>query len=265
MFAEENLLEGNLDEALKDLASQVRKDPSNVKYRVFLFQLLALLGEWERALTQLNVAADLDASTLAMVQMYREALRCEALRHEIYATGKHAPLLFGEPEQWLALLMEALRLTTDGKYAAAQKLRDEAFQCAPVTSGIIDGTPFAWIADADSRMGPVLEAIVKGRYYWMPFHRIKTITIEKPEDLRDYIWMPVHFEFVNGGETVGLIPTRYVGSHVSEEPQVRMGHKTIWLEQGEDAFVGLGQRLLTTDTAEHALMDIRKIELNSAT
>lgn len=264
MSGQDKLYEKNPEEALKRLEGQIRKDPSNIKYRVFLFQLLAILGDWERAMTQLNVAADLDASTLAMVQMYREALRCEALRNEIYDTGKHAPLLFGEPEQWLALLVEALRLTSDGKYAAAQKLRDEAFQLSPVTSGKIDGVPFEWIADADPRMGPVLEAIVNGHYYWMPFHRIKTITIEEPVDLRDYVWMPAHFTFANGGETVGLIPTRYSGSHASEDAQVRMGRKTIWLEPEKDLFLGQGQRLLTTDTAEYAIMDIRKIELNTS-
>ena len=47
------------------------------KLRVFLFQLLCVLGQWERALTQLNVAAELDAQALAMAQMYREALQCE--------------------------------------------------------------------------------------------------------------------------------------------------------------------------------------------
>ncbi|MFQ5587549.1 MAG: type VI secretion system accessory protein TagJ [Nitrospiria bacterium] len=264
MLAEERLREGNLEDALKLLEGQVRKDPSNAQYRIFLFQLLSILGDWERAATQLDIAADLDASTLAMVQMYREALRCEALRDEIIRTGKYAPVLLGEPEQWLAPMLQALRLTAEGRYPAARKLRDEAFQLAPMTSGVIDGTPFRWIADADPRMGPVLEAVVNGRYYWMPFHRVKAITIEEPADLRDYVWMPAHFTFVNGGETVGLIPTRYAGSHTSEDAQVQMGHKTIWLEQGKDLFGGQGQRLFTTDTAEYAIMDIRKIELNPA-
>ncbi len=63
----------------------MRKDPANAKHRIFLFQLLAVLGQWERAMNQLNVAGELDAGTLAMVQTYREALRCEVLRGEIFA------------------------------------------------------------------------------------------------------------------------------------------------------------------------------------
>ena len=62
MLAEQALHEGNLDETLASLQDQVRKDPSNAKLRVFLFQLLALLGQWDRAMNQLNVAGDLDAA-----------------------------------------------------------------------------------------------------------------------------------------------------------------------------------------------------------
>ncbi|MFO1349473.1 MAG: hypothetical protein U1F68_01835 [Gammaproteobacteria bacterium] len=40
------------------MQEQVRKNPANAKYRVFLFQLLAVLGQWERALNQLNGRRD---------------------------------------------------------------------------------------------------------------------------------------------------------------------------------------------------------------
>ena len=64
-LAEQHLQEGRLQEALAELQNQVRKDPANPKLRTFLFQLLAVLGEWDRALTQLNVAGELDAANLA--------------------------------------------------------------------------------------------------------------------------------------------------------------------------------------------------------
>lgn len=60
--------------------AEVRKAPADAKRRVFLFQLLAVMGDWDRALNQLNVAGELDSGTLAMVSTYREALRCEVLR-----------------------------------------------------------------------------------------------------------------------------------------------------------------------------------------
>ena len=268
MDAQVSLSQGKPEETLLQLQATVRSDPSNVKHRVFLFQLLAVMGQWDRALTQLNVAGELDASTLAMVQTYREALLCEGLRADVFA-GKRSPVVFGEPEQWIALLLESLSLMADGQYAKSQDVRNQAFELAPATSGIIgdpsgpDSETFEWIADADARMGPVLEAIINGRYYWVPFHRIQSINIEVPEDVRDMVWMPAYFTWANGGETVGLIPTRYPGSEASEDNPIRLAQKTTWQELDDGVYQGMGQRMLATDVGEYPLMDLRLITLNS--
>ena len=261
MPAEQSLRDGDLKAALAELQEQVRRQPGDAKPRIFLFQLLSVLGQWERALTQLDVVRDLDAGTLAMAQAYREALHCEALRPGIFA-GQRSPMVFGEPQQWVALLFEALRLTAAEKYKESQEARAQAFEDAPGTSGTLDGREFEWIADADSRLGPMLEAIVDGKYYWIPFHRVRKIQIEEPVDLRDVVWMPCHFTWANGGETVGLIPTRYPGSEASEDSSILMARRTDWAQRPAEIYLGLGQRMLATDLGEHSLMDVRSISLN---
>jgi len=261
--AEETLRDGDIATALKLLQEKVRSVPADAKPRIFLFQLLAVMGQWERALNQLDVAATLDPSALAMAQTYREALRCELLRAEVFA-GKRSPMVFGEPEQWLALLIESLLLTARGETAQAQKLRDDAFEAASGSPGTIDGVAFQWIADADMRLGPILEAIVNGRYYWIPFSRLSRIDIEEPADLRDVVWMPAHFEFTNGGEAVGLLPSRYPASETSADAAVCLARKTVWEERSPGVFHGFGQRVLTTEAGEHPLMDVRKIALGAA-
>jgi type VI secretion system protein ImpE len=258
MLAEDRLREGDLDESLRQLQVQVRKNPANAKYRVFLFQLLALMGQWERAMNQLNVAGELDSGTLAMVQTYREALRCEVLRGEIFA-GRRSPLVFGAPEEWFALLLEAQRLLAQGSGDQARAMRECALESAPAMPGTIDGAPFEWIMDGDNRLGPVLEAIVNGRYYWIPFQHIRSIQVEEPEDLRDLVWMPANFTWGNGGESVGLIPTRYQGSEASRDPGIRRSRRTEWLEQPGGGYVGQGQRMFFTDSGEYPLMDVRRI------
>ena len=85
MTAEESLKEGRVQEAMDLLKDQVRKDPSDARKRVFLFQLLCITGEWDKALNQLKVSGELDPGTLAMVQTYREAIRCENLRAGVFA------------------------------------------------------------------------------------------------------------------------------------------------------------------------------------
>jgi type VI secretion system protein ImpE len=258
--AEESVRAGRLDEALADLQAQVRRAPADPRLRIFLFQLLVLRGDWDRALTQLQVSGEMDAKALAMVQTYREALRCEALRREVFE-GKRTPLLFGRPAEWMALLLSALKTDADGHPAEAQALRERAFESAPATAGRIDDQPFAWIADADQRLGPMLEAIVNGRYYWIPFHRLREVRLEKPVDLRDLVWTPAELVYANGGETVALLPSRYPGSETAGDTRLALGRATEWREQAGGLHVGLGQRLLATDQGEYGLLDVRKIEL----
>jgi len=260
--AEENVRAGRLDEALSELQAQVRKNPADARLRVFLFQLLVVRGEWDRALTQLKVASDMDASTVAMLKTYQEALRCEVLRAEVFA-GRRTPLLFGKPAEWMSLLVEALRLTATEKYEEARSLRERAFESAPAMAGTIDDQPFAWIADADSRLGPLMEVIVNGRYYWIPFSRVKEVRIEKPQDLRDVAWMPASLSLANGGDVVAFIPTRYPGSESAKDPRLVMARSTEWQERPADTFLGVGQRLWTTDQGDHALMDVRVVRIDS--
>jgi type VI secretion system protein ImpE len=261
--AEHTLKSGDPASALRALQDAVRARPADAKLRVFLFQLLAVLGQWERALNQLEVASQLDASALAMAAMYRDAIRCEVLRGKVLA-GKTSPMIFGEPEAWLALLIEALLLEGRGKPKDAQRLRADAFDRAPATPGIADDRPFAWIADADSRLGPVLEAVINGRYYWVPFARLSRIAVEPPTDLRDLVWLPAHLEFSNGGEAMALVPTRYAGSELSADGAVVLARKTVWHEHARGVFHGVGQRLLVTDFGELALMDVCEVRLGEA-
>ena len=261
MLAEDALRAGHLDDALKLLQERVRSDPAEVKHRIFLFQLLALLGAWGRALNQLKVAGELDAGTLAMVQTYREALRCEVFRAEVFA-GKRTPLVFGDPARWIALLIEAQRLIADGAIAQAADLRAEALDLAPATPGNIDDAPFGWVTDGDSRLGPMLELIVNGNYYWVPFERIRSIQFEPPADLRDLVWSPAQVTWANGGQTVALIPSRYPGSEQAADTDIVRARKTEWTDLGSDIFLGSGQRMLFTDQGEYALFDIRSLTLD---
>jgi type VI secretion system protein ImpE len=259
--AEQTLRDGDPTEALRLLQEEVRAHPADAKLRTFLFQLLCVLGRWERAAAQLDVAASLDVSALAMAQTYRPAVTCELLRQQVFE-GKKAPMVLGEPEQWLALLIESMLREGRGERDIASELYGQALEQAPESPGTLDGQPFAWIADADSRLGPVLEAIINGRYYWLPFSSITRAVIDAPTDLRDVVWMPAHLALSNGGETVALIPTRYPGSEASEDGQILLGRKTLWREHEQGIYHGLGQRLFATDGGEQALMDVREIVMS---
>jgi type VI secretion system protein ImpE len=262
--AEQNLKSGDPLAALLRLQEDVRARPADAKLRVFLFQLLCVVGHWERALNQLKVASELEPLALPMAQMYGDAVRCEAVRDDVFE-GKKSPMVLGEPDQWLALLIESRLLAGRGEAAHSEELRLRAFDEAPASSGDLDGRPFEWVADADTRLGPVLEAIINGRYYWVPFSRVSKMTLEPPEDLRDLVWMPAHLQFDNGGESLALIPTRYPGSQSSEDGTIALARKTSWEAIGENTFRGLGQRIIATDAGETPMLEIRAISLSPVT
>lgn len=247
--------------ALKALTDEIKAKPADSKLRVFMAQLLCVLGQWERALNQLTVAAELDALAIPMKQVYGEAIRCEGLRAEVFA-GKRTPMIFGQPDEWLALLLESLLRQGSGDAAMAEDLRGRAFEAAPATPGTLDDQPFDWLADADMRIGPVLEAFVNNRYYWVPFERLAQIKFEEPEDLRDCVWLPAHLQLENGGETLALVPTRYPGTESCEDGALRLARKTEWRELRPDVWAGWGQRMWSSsigEQGEHAMLDVREI------
>jgi type VI secretion system protein ImpE len=262
MTPEQLLKAGRLDEALKSLQGIVREDPANPKPRIFLFQLFSVLGDWKRAETQLKVLSDMDSDSMMLARIFEPILLCEEIRADVFA-GKRSPVVFGQPPEWIGYLVQAMEHFGGNQFKAGVELRDKAFEAAPTNSGKINGQAFEWIADADERLGPVLEVILEGQYYWIPFARIRQIFIEPATDLRDLVWAPVQFVWENGGQAAGHIPTRYAGTENSSDASLKMARKTDWRDQ-EGVNIGLGQRILATDTGEFSLLEIRTLEFGVA-
>jgi len=258
--AEAFIKEGRLDDAAEHLKAAIRKEPANADLRVFLFQLLSINGEWDKATTQLQVAAELSPANGIMSQVCGPALLCEKMRENVF-NGKRTPLIFGEPEEWVGLMVEAGRLFGQGHRDKASEVRAKALDLAEPVPGSINGQPFEWLTDADDRMGPIFEAIVDGKYYWIPMGRVRSVRAEPPTDLRDLIWQPASFQWVTGGESVGLLLARYPGSHLSGDPSIRMARKTEWNEHDGGMFTGLGQREFATDAGEFPVLEVREILL----
>jgi type VI secretion system protein ImpE len=277
MTPEEFLKLGKLDEALAALQDRVRANPSDAKLRTFLFQLLSVMGQWDRASKQLDAAEQLDSKTIFLARFGKLAILCEQLRADVFA-GEKLPMVLGEPAEWVSWMIQANQYTAKGNHAAASQLRAKAMDAAPTVSGTIavaertaEGEkkvehPFEWIADADQRLGPILEVLVEGKYYWAPFDRIALISIDKPSDLRDTVWTSATIRWTSGGETGAFIPTRYPGSEAHADPAIRMARSTLFEDLGgEDDIVcvGRGQRILATDAGDYGIMDVRTIRLNS--
>lgn len=261
--AEAALARGDLDAARSSVIEAVREEPGDPTLRAFLFQLSALMGDRPRARNQLDVLLKLNPAAADFIQDYRLALAAEETREAVWA-GRREPPIFGEPKLWLAQLVAALRAEAEGRFGEADALRRLALAAAPALSGRVDEEAFAWIGDSDNRLGPTLEVVIDGGYHWLPFEHVASIEFSPPRDLRDYVWTVGVMTLVTGAALPVMIPTRYPGAELSGDPMIRAGRKTEWRELEGGLHAGAGQRVLSTEAGDHALMDIRTLTFDQA-
>lgn len=219
------------------------------------------MGEWQRAEDQLALIEELDSGkNFLFTQAYHRALVCEAERRQVHV-GEADPVVFGQPSDWIGLLIQAFRMAQKHDWADAAKAQAAAFERAPETPGQIDGEETEWIADGDSRFGPVLEAFIEGHYRWVPFSQVRRLEVQAPTHVIDVVWLQARFTWTNEGQVDGLIPTRYFGTESNSDDEIRSARGLVWSEPAEGYFIGQGVRQLIASNTEKAIMQIRQIEL----
>lgn len=252
----------NPEASLATAKEWVRQCPADAQARIGLFQLLAVVGDWERARRQLLLAADLDQAWIGVAGAYARILDAELEREQVLA-GRMMPLMPGQVPQWQHDLLQALQHDRDGEPAQAARRRALALTQADAIAGHVDGERFDWLADADPRFGPCLEVILEAGYAWLPFAQLRSLRFEVPGSLRDMLWQSVEIQWRDGTHSRGVVPCRYPGSHHSDDGAIRLGKRTTW--QGEDlSACGLGQRLLAGSEDDYPLLDIRHIAFDTA-
>lgn len=260
MNAESLIQSGDLAACKIQLFNEIKKDPSNLQLRIFLFQLSCINRDWQRALTQLDVLKDLSDSTLAMVNTYKQLIECE-LRREKVLSGDLEPICFGEPSDWLACYVKAYKQYCLNDLEQAQELILQGAELAPMVSGTVDDQPFEWLSDADVRFGPAIEVMLNGGYYWLPLEYISEINFEPVDDLRDLVWRAANLTLKNKGKLIVFMPVRY--PITSETSDLQLLAKTCdWQEPLTDFYVGSGQRVFMSDQEEYPLLNITSIKFN---
>ena len=261
MNAESLLQQGDLSGCKEQLFSEIRKDPSNIDLRIFLFQLACVTCDWERAKNQLGVLKEMSDATLAMVNTYEQLIDCEQKRIAVLS-GEQEPTCFGEPSEWLAYYVNAYQQFTKNNIAQSFDLIKQGSDKAPEISGTInDSEEFAWLSDGDVRFGPSFEIMLNGGYYRLPFEYIAEINFEPIEDLRDVVWRPANLTLKNNGQLIVFMPMRYP-IHANTTDEQFLAKACDWQEPEENFYVGNGQKLLISDTAEFPLMNIERIKFN---
>jgi len=258
--ADSLLRAGDLAGARAELVELVRKAPGNVEARMFLFQLLALTGEWTKARAQLNALAQLSPEAQMFAVAYGQAIEAESNRADVFA-GKAPASLLVKSQPWTEDLAAALTHEIAGRTDEAEAARNRAYDAAPDMPGKIDGIDFDWIADADHRFGPAFEAIIAGKWGLVPFDAIEKIKSKGPEALSDKIWYPVEIAFKTGTSVAGFLPSRYPGTETSGDNAAILARVTHELDSAMGPVL-TGQHILALSTGEERdLLSLRVLEM----
>lgn len=250
---------GDVAGARAALVEAVRTRPGDEQVRMFLFQLLCIAGEWEKAGKQLDALVQVAADAHMLGATYHQTLAAERARADVFAGRADMPVLAGMGG-WVDGLAASVSLLARGNAAGAEAARDAACDQAPDTPGTVDDRRFDWIADADMRFGPAFEAIVAGRYGLIPFEAVQSITTAGPRDLRDLVWLPVQLALRSGQSIAAFLPARYPGSDAAADGAIQLARATDWLDDDDGGQAGLGQRLwMLSDGSDVGLLQFRTL------
>jgi type VI secretion system protein ImpE len=257
------LQEKRLADALLALKREVREAPSNVELRVRLFALNSIMGHLDKAGADLDAIKSLDKTWAVPVQVYQSLIKAECLRREVFV-GRAKPLVMGEPDGWLAWNIQSLALESTGQMEQAVQLRSQAWEDAPEYPSVVDGQRCAWLSDVDKRLGPALEAILDGKYYWIPFGQLRKIEPRPAEFLIETVWVPATLTVAGGCELSAHLPARYPGTEAAADGELVLGHKTAWTELPGGEHRPMGQKMIASETADFGLLSCKLIEFQSS-
>jgi type VI secretion system protein ImpE len=228
---------GHLTDAIKALSAELRENPTDVRRRTFLFELLCFAGEYERADKQLEVLAQAGPQSEMGVLLYRSALYAERQRQDVFERGEFP----SEPAE------------------------DDS----PDRGGTANGKSFRFFSDADPRTGAKLEIFAAGNYLLLPIEHVASIDIPPPKKLRDLIWTPAAvrttpaFKGTELGEV--LLPVLAPFSWKHPDQAVRLGRVTVWEKpQASEYQIPFGQKMWLVDDEEIPFLELRALEFNPA-
>ena len=256
MTATELFEAGRLADATAAQVAKVKARPADNPARFFLFELVLFAGDLDRAGKQLDVLHYDEPARQAAIEQYKSALVAEATRREVFAGRAQPKGLVAAPADFAARL-EAIALLAAGDPAATAKL-DEANALVPTLSGMLNGTPFTGIYDADPRFGAVLEVFAAGGVYsWIPLESVASLTLNPPSAPRDIVFRPAHLTLTDGVEGDVLLPGLYPGTHLHADELVRLGRATAWDADG----FGSGGRQFFAGDGVTGLVDWTEFQL----
>lgn len=252
--------EGRLEEAIAAATAAVKAAPADIARRVLLAEFLIFAGNLERADVLLDAASDLDPGAAVVIAEFRQLLRAETARRQVWRDGR-LPEFLDEPGDVERALLAALVAGRAGDVAEAQAQADAAEAARPAAPGEHSAAgaveSFEDFRDASDATAGILEVLtVTGKYYWVPIDRVEAIEFHPPVRPRDLIWRRASVSVAAGPDGDVYIPVTYFSDDAALGAEYRLGRATGWSEEGEGPVVGIGQREFLVGEAVLPIMEI---------
>jgi type VI secretion system protein ImpE len=246
---------GKLSEALTAAQNAVRKAPTDLNARILLAEILVFSGNLERADVLLDAASTIDPSTGMVVAEFRQLIRADMARRQLYRDGR-VPELLTDPTEVQRLQLAALVALRAGDQAEAAKNSAAAEAARPPTAGFHNDTPFDDLRDADDLLAGNFEVLTTtGKYFWIPVERVVSAEFHPPKRPRDLIWRRVSMSVAQGPDGDVYMPVIYAGADPASE-LLRLGRETDWTDPDAGPVRGIGQRVLLCGDDDIAIMDL---------
>lgn len=253
---------GKLDEALAAATAAVKQSPTDLGHRVLLAELLLFAGNLERADVILDAAGQIDPSSALVVSEFRQLLRAETARRQLYRDGR-VPELLGELEPTGQASLKALVALRAGDTEAAGAMAEEAEALRPRVRGRANDDGFDDFRDADDLLPGYVETLTTtGKYFWIPVARIESMQFHPPRRPRDLAWRRCSMSVAAGPDGDVYIPAIYFAEGEVDDV-FRLGRETGWKDLG-GLVRGLGQRIFLAGEADFSIMQLAQVVFEDA-
>ena len=251
---------GKLDDAVAAAQAAVRKAPTDLNARVLFAELLAFAGNLERADVILDAASAIDPTTAVVVAEYRQLIRADMARRQLFRDGR-VPEFLDDPTESQRLQLGALVALRAGDMAEASRQAEAAEAVRPRAPGTHNGKPFDDLRDVDDLLAGSLEVLTTtGKYFWIPTERIISAEFHKPKRPRDLMWRRCSLSVAQGPDGEVYVPAIYA----PEDPMtdaLRLGRATDWRQAEGGPMRGVGQRVFLLGEDDVAIMDLGTLRI----
>ncbi|THB68069.1 MAG: SciE type virulence protein [Gammaproteobacteria bacterium] len=251
---------GDLENAITAIQSEIKANPAATSKRAFLVELLCFAGELDRADKQLDIVSTQEPDAVVSIGFWRQLIRAELSRKEFYIAGR-TPEVVNDPGETINELIRASVEIRAGDLENAAEILNSLEEKREPLKVICNGKDCDDFRDLDDLNSGILEVLANnGKYYWIELDKINSIEFYPPQRPIDLLWRKAILDVADGPDGEVFIPTIYFNEEADSES--RLGRKTEWTQNASHPLRGIGLRAFLVGDELMTILDIQELKFN---